>query len=110
MCIRDRIILETNFGLYLSSDFYYVDKIPLNDANSDYTDSYMLLNAKAGYRFALFKGLTSHISAGINNASNTHYASMALVNATGFNGAEPRYYYPGLPVNYYGNVSLSYSF
>lgn len=108
--INAGITLETNFGLYLSSDFYYVDKIPLNDANSDYTDSYMLLNAKAGYRFALFKGLTSHISAGINNASNTHYASMALVNATGFNGAEPRYYYPGLPVNYYGNVSLSYSF
>lgn len=108
--INAGITFETNFGLYLSSDFYYVDRIPLNDANSDYTDGYTLLNAKAGYRFALFKGLISHISAGINNAGNTHYASMVLVNATGFNGAEPRYYYPDLPVNYYGNVSFSYSF
>lgn len=108
--INAGITFRTNFGLYLTSDFYYVDKIPLNDANSAYTDSYTLLNAKAGYQFELFKGFTSHISAGINNVGDTHYAGMVLVNATGFNGAEPRYYYPGLPVNYYGNVSFSYRF
>lgn len=108
--INAGITLSTRFGLYLSSDFYYVDKVPMNDANSVYSDSYSLLNAKAGYRFELFKGLSSHISAGINNAANTHYAGMVLVNATGVNGAEPRYYYPGLPVNYYGNVAFSYNF
>lgn len=102
--------LDTNFGLYFTSDFYYVDAIPLNDANSLYTDSYDLLNLKTGYRFELFPGLTSHIAAGVNNVTDTKYASMVLVNATGFNGASPRYYYPGLPVNYYGNLSFSYLF
>ena len=97
-------------GAYLSSDFYYVDKIPLNDANSAYADSYSLLNLKAGYRFNVFKGFASHLSAGVNNVADARYASMVLVNATGFGGAAPRYYYPGLPVNYYGNVSFSYSF
>lgn len=101
---------ETNFGLYLSADYYYTDKIPLNDANSSYSDSYNLLNLKTGYVLTLWPGLTSHFSAGINNVSNTHYASMVLVNATGFGGASPRYYYPGLPINYYGNISLIYSF
>lgn len=104
------ITLLTNFGLYLSSDFYYVDEIPLNDANSLYSDAYNLLNLKTGYRFKVFKGLTSHISAGINNTTDTKYASMVLVNATGFGNTAPRYYYPGLPVNYYGNFSLSYLF
>jgi iron complex outermembrane recepter protein len=97
-------------GLYLSADYYYVDRLPLNDANSLYANSYSLLNAKAGWRHELFKGFMTHISAGVNNAADTRYASMVLVNATGFGGASPRYYYPGLPVNYYGNVSVSYNF
>lgn len=108
--INAGLSIATNFGLYLTSDFYYVDNIPLNDANSAYAKSYSLLNMKTGYRFELFKGFSSHISAGINNVGNTHYAGMVLVNATGVNGAAPRYYYPGLPVNYYGNVAFSYNF
>jgi len=103
-------MLQTHSGFYLSSDFYYVDNIPMNDGNSAYAKSYNLLNAKTGYRFTLFNGLSAHISGGVNNITNTHYASMILVNATGVNGAPPRYYYPGLPVNYYGNISFSYMF
>jgi iron complex outermembrane recepter protein len=101
-------------GFYLSADYYYVDQVPLDDANSGYADSYNLLNAKAGWSYAIIKmdrqGLMLNLSAGVNNITNTHYASMVLVNATGFNGAQPRYYYPGLPVNYYGNVGVSYNF
>jgi iron complex outermembrane receptor protein len=102
--------LNVPYGLYLSADYYYVGRLPLNDANSLYADSYNLLNAKAGWRQELFKGFMAHLSAGLNNATDTHYASMVLVNATGFGGATPRYYYPGLPVNYYGNISFSYLF
>ena len=102
------IIFSARTGLYLSADYYFIDKLPLNDANSLYNDAYNLLNIKAGYRFELLKGLTSHLSAGVNNITNTHYASMVLVNATGFGGAAPRYYYPGQPVNYYANLSFSY--
>jgi len=102
--------LSVPYGLYLSADYYYVGRLPLNDANSLYADSYNLLNTKAGWRQELFKGFMAHLSAGVNNATDTHYASMVLVNATGFGGAAPRYYYPGLPVNYYGNISFSYLF
>jgi iron complex outermembrane receptor protein len=102
--------LQSSGGFYASADYYFVDKLPLDDANSLYNDSYNLLNFKTGYRFELFPGFTSHLSAGANNITNTHYASMVLVNATGFNGASPRYYYPGQPVNYYANLSFSYLF
>ncbi len=39
--------LHTNFGVYLSSDYYFIDKIPLNDGNTAYSDAYRLLNLKA---------------------------------------------------------------
>lgn len=102
--------LDSDFGLYFSSDFYFVDKIPLNDANSAYAEAYSLLNLKTGYRFDVFRNFSAHLSAGVNNAGDTRYASMVLVNATGFGGAAPRYYYPGMPVNFYGNLSFSYRF
>lgn len=102
--------LKSNFGLYASSDFYFVDKLPMDDANSVYADAYNLLNIKAGYRLELFPGLFSHINAGINNIYNTHYAAMVLVNAAAVGNNTPRYYYPGLPVNYYANISFSYLF
>ena len=104
------ISLNTGFGFYLSADYQFVDKIPLNDANSVYSDAYKLLNLKTGYRFQIFDNFSSHISAGINNVTNENYASMVLVNATAFGNATPRFYYPGLPVNYYGNLSFNYSF
>ena len=102
--------LNTDFGFYLSADYQFVDKIPLNDANSVYSNAYKLLNLKTGYRFKIFDNFSSHISAGINNVTNENYASMVLVNATAFGNATPRFYYPGLPVNYYGNLSFNYSF
>ena len=104
------ITFNTKTGLYLSADYQFVDEIPLNDANSVYSDSYEIINLKAGYNFELFKGFTSKLAFGVNNLGNEKYASMVLVNATTFGNANPRYYYPGLPVNYYGNVSLEYSF
>lgn len=104
------ISLNTGFGFYLSADYQFVDKIPLNDSNSVYSDAYKLLNLKTGYRFQIFDKFSSHISAGINNVTNENYASMVLVNATAFGNATPRFYYPGLPVNYYGNLSFNYSF
>jgi iron complex outermembrane receptor protein len=46
--------------------------------------------------------------AGMNNAANVAHASMLLVNARGFGGNEPRYYYPGLPRNYYAGISFTF--
>ncbi|MES2487929.1 MAG: TonB-dependent receptor [Bacteroidota bacterium] len=113
--INAGISLAMPFSLYLTADYYYVDSMPLNDANSGYADSYNVLNVKLGWSQLLFKGqygngLLLNLSAGVNNITDTRYASMVLVNATGINGAAPRYYYPGLPVNYYGNVSIAYNF
>ena len=104
------VSVNTNFGFYLSSDFQFVDEIPLNDANSVFSDAYKIINLKSGHRFEILPNLTTHLSAGINNVNNQKYASLILPNAAAFGNATPRYYYPGLPANYYGTVLLNYLF
>lgn len=104
------LVLTTGSGWYVSGDILFVDRIPINDANTVYSDSYRIVNAKTGWRFVIFGNLGAHLAAGINNAANEKYASLVLPNATGTNNAQPRYFYPGLPVNYYANIGLSYVF
>ncbi len=102
--------LNTTSGFYFSADFQFTDKIPMNDSNANFSDSYSLLNLKTGYQFEILSNLTTHFDAGINNVMNEKYASMILTNATGVGNAQPRFYYPGLPINFYGNISLNYVF
>jgi len=45
---------------------------------------------------------------GINNVTDTKYASMLLINALPLFNREPRYYYPGLPRHYYGGVQYRF--
>ncbi len=104
------ITLNTNLGIYFSADFQFVDKIPMNDANSAYSDSYNIINLKTGYRFEILPNLNTNLAFGINNLFDEKYASMILPNAVAVGNSSPRYYYPGLPVNYYGTISLNYLF
>lgn len=104
------LTLNTIFGIYFGADYQFVDEIPMNDSNSAFSDSYNIINLKTGYRFEILQGLTSHFSFGVNNLTNEKYASMILTNATGVGNAQPRFYYPGLPINYYGIISLNYVF
>jgi iron complex outermembrane receptor protein len=93
--------------LYLNLDFIRVGEFPMNDANTLYNDAYQLLHVKSGYRFGILTNLEGRIAAGVNNVFDSHYAPMVLVNAT---GTAPRYYYPGLPANFYAHVSFAYAF
>ena len=108
--INAEIILNTNLGMYLNADYQFVDEIPMNDANTAFSDSYNIVNLKAGYRFEILQGLSTNFTAGINNLTNEKYASLILPNAVAAGNASPRYYYPGLPINYYGTISLNYLF
>jgi len=104
------LILNTRFGIYFNADYQFVDDIPMNDANSAFSDSYNIVNLKTGYRFEILHNLNTNLAFGINNVTNEKYASLILPNALPIGTSSPRYYYPGLPVNYYGNISLNYLF
>ncbi|MCK9414691.1 MAG: TonB-dependent receptor [Prolixibacteraceae bacterium] len=92
----------------LTTQLYYVGEQYLDDLNSEKYGSSLLGNLKLSAE--VLKGTSSSFQffAGINNLTNTHYASMLIVNAKGFGGSEPRYYYPGSPRNFF--LGIQYGF
>ena len=44
------IDLQTKMGFYVNSTLNFTDRIPLNDANNVYANSYKLLNGRLGFR------------------------------------------------------------
>ena len=104
------VTIKHNSGIGLTSNYRYIGSQPMTDTNSLYSDSYSVLNIQAEYKKAIADAFSIRLLAGINNVTNSMYASSILINASGFNGSEPRYYYPGLPRNYYSSLQLVYAF
>lgn len=100
--------------LGLFEDFYWntthqhVSAIPLTDANTVYSDSFTVFNTRMGYRKKLTEKLIIGLDFGINNIFDKRYAQSVLINAQGFGGNEPRYFYPGDELNFYGGIRLGY--
>jgi iron complex outermembrane recepter protein len=102
--------VKTKKGLSINMSYLIIGKIPMNDSNTKYSDSYAALDIKTTYFFTILKVLKTELNAGVNNALDEKYAASILPNAVGFGNAQPRYYYPGNPINYYGGFSVSYIF
>jgi iron complex outermembrane recepter protein len=85
--------------VYLNITTNYTDAIPLNDANTEYSDYYLLLGGRLGYRTTLKNVLPFEVFAGIDNALDETYSLGNDLNAIGgryYNAASPRNYYIGL--------------
>ncbi|MEM8999442.1 MAG: TonB-dependent receptor [Bacteroidota bacterium] len=108
--IQSGIALRHAEGVTVTLNHQYVDDIPLTDANTIQSESFHVFRLNARYRTTLFHSLRLAINGGINNLFDETYAQSVLINATGFGGAEPRYFYPGNDRNWYGGVQLSYDF
>ena len=99
--------IKINLKNYLAQiSFQNVGKIPINDSNELFTDSYSVIDLKLSRLYSI-KNLEMNISTGINNLFDTRYASGIVINARGFGGRDPRFYYPGLPRNYFISLSIS---
>ncbi|WP_224484136.1 TonB-dependent receptor [Robertkochia aurantiaca] len=94
---------------YLNITGQFVGEVPITDANDLYSESYGIINLRGGYTTSVLENLSIVINGGINNLFDKKYASSVLINATGFSGAAPRYYYPGLPLNYFINLRLRWN-
>ncbi len=92
-------------SLHLTHQF--VDKIPLTDANTAYSNAHNILNLSARSSLPLGAKLKLSFGAGINNIFDTNYAASVLINAVGFGSNPPRYFYPGNGRNFYGSLGFS---
>ena len=98
--------IKVDFKNYLLQfSFQNIGEIPMNDANTLFTDRYSLFDLKISRRLYL-KGMEVNLSSGINNLLDKRYASGVVINARGFGGRDPRYYYPGLPRNYFISLNI----
>jgi iron complex outermembrane recepter protein len=102
--------IETKHGLYLYTTFFYNDKTPMNDANTDYNKAYQVLNTKLGYRHRLGRfGVNGYV--GVDNVLNELYSSQIALNARSFVPNQPAPYFNPSPERmWYGGVSLKYYF
>ncbi|MEJ1221265.1 TonB-dependent receptor family protein [Sediminicola sp. 1XM1-17] len=100
--------LKHSSGFYWNTTLQHIDEIPLNDASTLFSNRFTLLNTKLGYSKEIARSFVIGIDFGINNIGDSQYAQSVLINAVGFGGAAPRYYYPGNARNYYGSLQLSY--
>ena len=101
--------LSLQSGWYGSMTLLHAGKIPVNDANDDFTKPYQLLNAKIGYQTFLFTDFGIDMYLGANNISDVSYTSQVQVNARGFGQNAPRFFYPGTPFALYGGLRISFT-
>ena len=100
--------METNFGLYAYLNYYYNDKMPLNDSNTDSNKAYGVAGTKVGYKRKLGRSFELNLYGGIDNVFNESYSSILSLNAVGFGGAQPAYFNPSPKRNGYAGLSLKY--
>lgn len=96
--------LDFNFsnGLFANANFYYSDKIPMNDANTAYASSYNLLGLKIGYEKLVQNKFRFKIFAGVENLFDEQYSLGNDINGFGgryFNAAPGRNYFGGLAIS-----------
>ncbi|RYU95669.1 TonB-dependent receptor [Emticicia agri] len=94
--------MTTKPGFYLNSTINFTDRLPVNDANTVYANSYWLLNARIGYQ-QTFKPLALNIYVGGDNLLNQLYSLGNDLNPVGnrfFNPAPTRNWQVG------GNVRI----
>lgn len=80
----------------------YVDHVPLNDANTAFAESYVLVGLRAGYKLPFGQGDRLHVFAGVDNALDEVYSLGNDLNAFG-----GRYYNAAMPRNYYAGLSIT---
>lgn len=106
--------VEAGDGFYFNATDLFTDRIPITLDNTVYSDSYNLVNVKAGYRKEFGKTGRSHFSfdifGGNNNIFNATYAQFVVINLLPIGGVAPKYFTPGPRSALYGGVSFRYTF
>jgi iron complex outermembrane receptor protein len=92
--------------LQWSIQHFWNDRMPLNNANSDWLPAWHLLNSRVDVRLwrPASGGWEVHAFGGVNNALNTAYTSFPNVN-----DARGRYYNPAPGINAFGGIRMRVS-
>lgn len=104
------LTMETRAGIYFYGSYFFNDRLPLNDANTDYNPSCQVLNGKIGFKKSLSKHFEINLYGGLDNITNSHYSAMTSLNAVAYGGGSPAYFGPSPARNGYGGLNIKYMF
>lgn len=108
--INAGIDFEARPGIYGNAVLNFIDRTPINDANTHNQHAYTLLAAKIGYTHT-FGTLIADFCAGANNLLNASYSSLISLNAdAGAIGGAPKFFNPSPSRNFYCGLTLKYNF
>ena len=92
------------FHFFAKISYHGVSGLWVDDANSDKTQGYNIINTLIGYDVS-YKNFNFLFSVGINNIFDEIY-----VGFTNTNSADKRFYEAGAPRNYFASLKLGYTF
>lgn len=95
------LLMHLPANITISAQHNFTDKIPLNDANSVYADSYHLVQAKAVWQKLLVNGSQLELSVGVDNLLDESYSLGNDINAFG-----NRFYNPAPLRNFYAGAKI----
>ena len=93
----------TSPGVYTNITYYYSDRIAMNDANTEFANSFNLLGARLGWKKTIGK-IFFDIFGTVDNVFDVRYSLGNDINA-----AAGRYYNAAAGINYSAGVTLRYS-
>ena len=102
--VVSRLDIRTRPGIYLNFTHQFTDKIPLNDANTVFQESYDLVNLRAGWVKSL-GNFDLELFVGVDNLLDESYSLGNDLNA--FAG---RFYQPAPTRNWYGGIKLGLNY
>ena len=88
-------------GAWLQADLRWIDRYPVNDANSEYNPASTVLDFKAGYRTNIGRTLID-LYAGVDNVAGTRYNGSVVPNAFG-----ERYFEPAPSTEMYAGLTVA---
>jgi iron complex outermembrane receptor protein len=96
----------TTMNIETSMTLHMVGKQYLADDNMGIYQGYQTIDWNISYSHDFSSKFGFFLAFGLNNLLDQSHASMILINAPSFGGLPPRYYYPGMPRNFYITLSL----
>jgi iron complex outermembrane receptor protein len=95
------IDMNLNGGWYGNVVMNYTDRLPVNDANSEFASSYKVLSARFGKKINVWRFKNVDLFTGVDNALNERYSLGNDLNALGgryYNLAPGRNFYAGITI------------
>jgi iron complex outermembrane receptor protein len=98
------IDLQLMNGAFLNLNYQFNDAIPLNDANTVYSEAYHHVVVKGGWKLLSRNNMEWNLYGGINNLLNQEYSLGNDLNAFG-----NRYFNPAPTINFFAGIHVKFN-